>query len=220
MSKKFLWAGLVNAVLLASWAGCSSSSGGGTTTGTTTHTTTSSSSGTASSSSGTGTGGGTTTSSFSSSSGSSSSSSSGTAVPFQCTVPSTPPSTGSCVTTVAANDAGTGVECNPVTNGGCTGSDACDVNVDENGDVIGFVCYSPEGSAFTDTLCAACDNTTDATSCPAGQTCLPYDQAGDSACAQYCCSDADCGSGKCTTMGSSGAIFGSTASNLGICTLQ
>jgi hypothetical protein len=125
------------------------------------------------------------------------------------------------VTTVPANDAGTGIECNPVTNAGCTGADACDVNFNTAGTMlIGFVCYTPQGTAFTDTLCSFCDNSSDDLSCPAGQTCVPYgpQAAMLSACAQYCCTDADCGTGKCTTKDSTSTPIFSIAPTLGICT--
>jgi hypothetical protein len=134
-------------------------------------------------------------------------------IPFQCTVPSGNPSGGTCVTTGPVNDAGSGVECNPVTNAGCTGSDACDTNLDNGGNVIGFVCFSPTGAAFTDALCNMCDDSTDALSCPAGQTCFGF-------CARYCCTDADCGSGHCAAKDTSNMpLFGTVAPNLGVCIL-
>jgi hypothetical protein len=116
------------------------------------------------------------------------------------------------------NDAGTGIECNPVTNAGCTGADACDVSNDAMGNLIGFVCYSPQGTAFTDTLCHTCDNTSDDLSCPAGLTCEIFDTAMHAACARYCCSDADCAPGHCHTKDMQMMpIFGTVAPMLGLC---
>jgi hypothetical protein len=55
--------------------------------------------------------------------------------------------------------------------------------------------------------------------CGCGLTCVPLDSSGTSSvCAQYCCTDADCGSGKCTTMGNNGAIFSPLSSVLGLST--
>ena len=47
--------------------------------------------------------------------------------------------------------------------------------------------------------CATCDYATPATTCHGGMTCYTYGGNGDTACAKYCCTDADCGTGKCTT---------------------
>jgi hypothetical protein len=137
--------------------------------------------------------------------------------PFACTVSANP--SGSCVT-VTGPDAGAGgsmagVQCNPVTNEGCAAGDDCDVSTDSNGNVIGFFCYNPVGTAA---LCATCDDTTTATTCVNGATCFGYGNDQFS-CAQYCCSDADCGTGKCTTMTSQGAFF-PIAPALGVCTLM
>jgi hypothetical protein len=70
---------------------------------------------------------------------------------------------------------------------------------------------------FTDTICKACDDLSDATSCAAGMTCFTYAPKA-SACARYCCTDADCGSGHCSTKNNNVAFFGTVAPNLGLCT--
>jgi len=120
----------------------------------------------------------------------------------ECTLPSTFPSGGSCVTVVAANDAGTGVQCNPVTNAPCASGYACDVAAPA-GTITGFECYPPPNTAL---VCGACDDST--TFCAGGETCFSGAE-----CAHYCCTNADCGAGKCTTGG-----FAPVAPSLGICT--
>jgi hypothetical protein len=230
MIKTYFVTGIVVTGVLTAWMGCSSSSGSaGTGAGTTSSGTgtkaTSSATGTAS----TGSAGGTTTSSgsvttssgsatTSSGSASTSSSTSGgtggaTGNPLECTVPTTPPSGGSCVTTVPENDAGTGVECNPVTNSPCAAADECDGDADNSGNSIGFVCFPGPNDA---TICGACDNQ-NGPFCGAGLTCFDFGGA-TPLCAKYCCTDADCGAGKCTTSDSSGSLYGPLAPNLGVCT--
>jgi hypothetical protein len=135
-------------------------------------------------------------------------------VAYQCSVPATPPSGGSCVTVVAANDAGTGIQCNPVTNAGCSAGEACDVSRDSNQSLIGFICYpgpNPEG------ICAICPNgSNDAGECAAGGTCLLSDPA-IAQCARYCCTDADCGEGTCQPSPQGATLFGPVAPSLGVC---
>lgn len=106
--------------------------------------------------------------------------------PF-CTAPATAPSAGSCVTIDATN------LCNPVTNAGCNAAAGESCDFDGAG---GFKCWAPP-PANTAALCAACDVT-------AGPACLPTSTcmatpAGTTACARFCCTDADCGAGKCDT---------------------
>jgi hypothetical protein len=70
--------------------------------------------------------------------------------------------------------------CNPMTNAGCTTAGAaCDIA--ENG----FQCYDPPNDVA---LCGACG---EGAYCQPGSVCI------DSQCLHYCCTDADCGSGKC-----------------------
>lgn len=97
--------------------------------------------------------------------------------PAPCDAPSPPPSAGSCFVL------GGGNACNPFTNEGCdtAAGDACDVSAD------GFSCYPPPNENM---LCAACGQADGF--CAPGMTCL------GGACSRFCCSDADCGSGKCT----------------------
>jgi hypothetical protein len=90
-----------------------------------------------------------------------------------CTgIPAAAPSGGSCYQ---------GGACNPVTNAGCQGTGSCDLS-DQ-----GFACFE----AGTVDPCGAC-NAASGPFCSKGNTCL------DTTCAHYCCTDADCGCGKCT----------------------
>jgi hypothetical protein len=137
--------------------------------------------------------------------------------PYECTVPATPPSSGSCITTVAASDSGAGIQCNPVTNEGCTGGAVCDTSADMNGTLIGFVCYPPPN---TQAVCQTCDDM-NGPYCAGGETCIGLNMSGTvSVCAHYCCTDADCGSGKCTTTQNGMAEFGPIATSLGTCTVM
>jgi hypothetical protein len=222
MNKSFLWMGVAATGLVMAWVGCSPSSLGGSTegaagasssTGTPATTSSTGTMGTTSTAASTGAGG-MGTGGTGGAGGTSANGGTGGADqnPFECTVPATPQSGGSCVTTVAANDAGTGIECNPVTNEGCASGDNCDANFDNGGNLIGFVCYSGD----TQTVCQSCatDNL-----CAVGTTCFNLDSMGNEAvCAQYCCTNADCGAGKCSTTLQSTSLFGPLAPNLGVCT--
>jgi hypothetical protein len=208
MNKSFVWMGLAASGLMFAWAGCGSSKSAGTggagTTGTTATTGTKSTTGTTGVTTGTGTGG---------NPGVGGGTGGTLPDPFECTIPATPPSGGSCVTVGAANDAGTGIECNPVTNAPCPTGQQCDTNFDMNNNLIGFVCFPSNNVA----VCMTCDPSNNL-ACAASGTCFTYDNAGDSACAQYCCTDTDCGAGKCSTMVGGG--FGPVAPMLGVCTLM
>ncbi len=116
-------------------------------------------------------------------------------------------------------DAGTGIECNPVTNTGCTGANnACDYNTDNNGNLIGFVCFP--NMTYSVAACGTCDPTyAKGPYCDVGYTCQPLNEAGTiGVCARYCCTDADCGSGKCTTTVGDAGVWSPIANNLGLCT--
>lgn len=70
--------------------------------------------------------------------------------------------------------------CNPMTNAGCTNAGAaCDIGE------TGFQCYDPPNDVA---VCGACG---DGAFCQPGNVCI------DSQCLHYCCTDADCGTGKC-----------------------
>jgi hypothetical protein len=224
MNKSFLWTGVAATGLVTAWIGCGPSNLGSGSPGATA---TSSSTGTTTPAGSTGTGGTMGTTSTSASTGAGGMGIGGTGAggtsanggaggadvnPFECTVPASPHSGGSCVTTVAANDAGTGIECNPVTNEGCAAGDNCDANTDSNGNLIGFVCYSGD----TQTVCQSCAQSD---LCAVGTTCFTLDSTGTEAvCAQYCCTDADCGAGKCSITLQGTTLFGPLAPNLGVCT--
>ncbi len=71
--------------------------------------------------------------------------------------------------------------CNPVTNEGCSGGEACDYGEG------GFACYPPPNDA---PLCAPCDPGAGVT-CAGGMGCVDY------VCMKYCCNHGDCGEGFC-----------------------
>jgi hypothetical protein len=119
----------------------------------------------------------------------------------------------------AMADAGMGIECNPITNAGCSATAECDVNIDGTGTFVGFTCYDDSAAAA---LCATCDDQAPETTCKAGSTCFAVNAAGDSSCARYCCTDADCangGSGHCLINDPSSGmgLFAPVAPTLGIC---
>ncbi|MEP7125692.1 MAG: hypothetical protein ABJE95_32480 [Byssovorax sp.] len=106
-----------------------------------------------------------------------------------CTVPAKPPSDGACAPITAM------VACNPITNAPCTAGQACDV-----AGTGAFKCYDPP-PANTAAVCAKCD-LAGGTACAGGETC------DNGICVKYCCTDADCGAGKCdkTTLDFGGAV--------------
>jgi hypothetical protein len=108
---------------------------------------------------------------------------------------------------------GMGIQCNPVTNAPCSASEQCDTNFDMQGNLIGFICWPSNSIA----VCMSCDPNNNM-ACGPGLTCFTYDGVGDSACTKYCCTDADCGSGKCSTGGTgSNAFFSPLSTTLGVC---
>lgn len=117
----------------------------------------------------------------------------GTPVDMVCAAPATAPSAGSCVTVDGTNN-----KCNPVTNQGCNtaAGEACDFGAS------GFECYAAP-PANTEALCAACD-ITNGPACLPTSTCIDA-TAGGTKCARFCCTDADCGAGKCDTTVTGGA---------------
>jgi hypothetical protein len=127
---------------------------------------------------------------------------------FACEVPASPPSGGSCVTTSSS------ITCNPVTNAPCAVGQACDIKVDSSSEMVtGFACYDGPNDAA---LCAAC-SVTGGASCGGGLSCANVSPTW-LACARFCCSDADCGAGRClTTDGQGRSLFGTVASGLGLC---
>jgi hypothetical protein len=136
---------------------------------------------------------------------------------FECTIPSSPPSGGSCVgfTTDAGHELDAGLDdagnasrttCNPVTNDGCTGNDVC--GVDNSGDF--YVCTTP-GSPAGLAACADCASQT--ATCGAGALCVGISTT-SAFCAQMCCTNADCGSGTCDEA----ALVPALPKGVGICT--
>jgi hypothetical protein len=83
-------------------------------------------------------------------------------------------------------------DCNPVTNSGCTtAGDGCDLNQDGT-----YKCF---GDA-TEALCAACSYVSGAEKyCAPTMYCIADQTTQMGKCARYCCTDADCGTGKCDT---------------------
>lgn len=81
--------------------------------------------------------------------------------------------------------------CNPVTNEGCNSGagEACDL-ANQDGSSV-FVCFpAPNETA----LCDTCSNAS-GPFCKAGTHC--NEDASGGKCTAYCCTDADCGTGKC-----------------------
>lgn len=110
-----------------------------------------------------------------------------------CTAPAVAPSNGACVTL------GNGIDCNPVTNAGCSNGEVCDYAQ------WGYTCYP---GSNVEPLCGGCGMSN--MFCSAGLTCANT-TAGPAACFRYCCTDADCGGGTCVT----NVLY--FASGLGLC---
>ncbi len=190
MNRTMAWIGIVAAGVTASWLGCSSSGSTGTAT---TH----------------GTGGTAATSSTGTKAGTGGTKASTSSV---TTGTNAGGAGGAGFGGAGGGNAGTGIQCNPVTNAPCSSTEQCDTNFDGAGDIIGFVCWPSNNVA----LCAMCDPGNNL-ACAPGGTCFIYDNNGDSACTQYCCTDADCGTGKCQTGFMGMPYFAPLAQNLGIC---
>jgi hypothetical protein len=134
---------------------------------------------------------------------------------FACAVPASAPSRGSCIDVpdagIATNDGG--VYCNPVTNEPCASGQTCDTTADSSGNINGLACYSGENTA---TLCSAC-SVTQGPLCAGGLACADVGSA-LTACARFCCTDADCGSGRCAHTDADGnVLFAGLPSGLGEC---
>ena len=125
---------------------------------------------------------------------------------FECTLPSSPPSAGSCVPfsgDAGSSDAGeldAGLDdagiaaitnCNPLTNAGCTGTDVCNPDQGSN-----FVCM-PAGTTANVVVCGDCAAAS--STCAVGAVCLKAGPTTQYQCAQMCCTSADCGGGTCVT---------------------
>jgi hypothetical protein len=132
----------------------------------------------------------------------------------ECTVATSAPSNGSCVTVTGLNDAGSGVQCNPVTAAGCADAGVgatCDIGSTDGTSITSFVCYPPPNTAA---VCAACDNTSGPYCAPTTTCVITNESSMTTDCARYCCTNADCGSGRCMTGGFA------PAPTLGICVTQ
>ena len=143
------------------------------------------------------------------------SSSSGTASSTSSASASSTSGTGGSGTGGGGTGGGGGyaILCNPVTNAGCAAGEECDGDVDNSNDLIGFICYPPPNTAK---VCDTCDDM-NGPYCGGGLTCVGV-SATTSVCARFCCSDADCGTGKCTMVdGSNATLFGPIAPSLGVC---
>ncbi len=106
-----------------------------------------------------------------------------TDVDVTCSVPDPIPGTvqGTCITV------GGDIECNPVTNEFCdsTKGEACDF------EGKGYHCYP---GLNTRALCETCGPASGVGQCKPGSTCLPGPEG---KCGKFCCSTAECGTGKC-----------------------
>lgn len=94
-----------------------------------------------------------------------------------------------CLDTHCAKACATLDVCNPVTNAGCLGGTACDLSDTEP--PYFFTCYPPP---FNAQLCEPCND--DSASGPYCDVALTCDFK-TKTCAHFCCSDADCGTGRC-----------------------
>jgi len=121
-------------------------------------------------------------------------------------------STGTSGTSTSTSSSGSmsSASCNPVTNAGCSGSDVC--GPDATGTT--YTCQ-PQGSPAN---LAACDDCSDpASTCGAGGICIALDESGSVAiCVEMCCTDADCGLGRCSTTG----ILPALPDGVGVCVAQ
>jgi len=86
----------------------------------------------------------------------------------------------SCAAACASSD-----DCNPVSGSGCSDGEVCDSNYPGV-----FSCAVNAGSLAK--LCQPCDNV-NSPYCDVGLHCY----TGSNTCARFCCTDADCGTGKC-----------------------
>ncbi|APR81212.1 Tryptophan synthase alpha chain [Minicystis rosea] len=107
-----------------------------------------------------------------------------------------------CASTSCSDPCTPKSSCNPVTNEGCNaaGGEACDLNSSGV-----FVCFPPTNDAA---LCAACSNGSAGPYCKAGTHCA--EDANGGKCTAYCCTDEDCGTGKCD--------MSAMPSGVGVCT--
>jgi len=113
-----------------------------------------------------------------------------------------------CIKSKCGTDCPPPDTCNPVTHEGCsTVGSSCDLAYPGY-----FQCYQPQGTPAN--LCEPCDFH-DLPFCNSGLRCHPVSKT----CARYCCSDADCGTGRCETnqMLAFGAEIGRPGNNVGIC---
>jgi hypothetical protein len=95
-----------------------------------------------------------------------------------------------CISTTCEADCVPKSECNPVTNENCDDAkgEACDLT--KNGV---FICFPAPNDVD---VCGACSNV-DGPFCKAGMHCSEDDMGKNGKCTHWCCSDADCGTGKC-----------------------
>lgn len=146
-----------------------------------------------------------------------------TAAPvLACTLPTMPPSKGSCVTFTSQPgvelDAGVDeggnasvTTCNPITNEGCTGTDVCGP---DNG--AHFYCH-PAGSMPNVTACGDC--TSPHATCAIGGYCQPGASGATNTCFPMCCTDADCGTASGATCNAR-YFLPPLGSNVGVCLIQ
>lgn len=85
----------------------------------------------------------------------------------------------------------TPAECNPVTGEGCDIAKGATCDID--GQTGKFVCFPAPNDVM---LCGDCDNT-NGPFCQVGGHCIARPDMMTFECAEYCCDDGDCGSGKC-----------------------
>lgn len=107
---------------------------------------------------------------------------------------------------------GVPINCNPVTNAGCTGSgEACDFS-DPNTTGVSFDCYPPPNSVPKGGVCGT-DPTNGPWCIPSYGCDTPQGTGGSTSgiCRKYCCSASDCAAGETC------APFDTTLGTLGFC---
>jgi hypothetical protein len=126
-----------------------------------------------------------------------------------CTVPSPPPSQGSCVTVGGSAQS----TCNPLTGTGCSTGTFCDYDPTGSHYQCVPVQHPPTGAS----VCAAC--TYDG-NCGPGMVCNNNGPT-PGICLALCCTPADCGTGTCNTSSASvtfGRLSAALPSGVGLCT--
>lgn len=147
-------------------------------------------------------------------SGKSSSATTVASAPASSTVTSTAGQGGAAATSGGGGAGGVAIKCDPVTNQPCSGMAECDINLDNQAVYHGFDCFMP-GMNDGAKPCDPCDLSKQQY-CQGTLSCGANYGLGNK-CTRYCCTDADCGTGKCVKTGLTNLPF-QGATDLGVCT--